>query len=295
MREIGTLPDRDQARRLADYLLTLGIDTQVQADAAGLAVWVRDEDRVEQARQELEAFRRAPDHPRYQEAARRAEALRREEEARDREYERQAAAARARMGPPGPRRWPATIILIGLCMAVTLASNFGQNLAVLRWVAITSWEEDGRLVPDLRQVWGERQYWRLVSPLFLHLDSVHLLFNLWALYAFGVPLEYKLGTRRAVLFVLAVGILSNLLQYYKTANPLFGGMSGVLYAMFGFIWARSRVDPESGWFMPPVNVVLMMGFFGLCWTGLLGPIANWAHLGGLLGGLLLGVLPGRRG
>ena len=78
MRQITTLPEQ-KARTFADYLLTLKIQTQLRPEAEGLAVWVCDEDRVAQARQELGDFTSNPTDPRYQAARPAASVLRREE------------------------------------------------------------------------------------------------------------------------------------------------------------------------------------------------------------------------
>ena len=66
MRQIAILPD-DAARKFADYLLTLKIDTRLESEPAGVAVWVLDEDRVPQARQELQEFTHNPSDARYRE------------------------------------------------------------------------------------------------------------------------------------------------------------------------------------------------------------------------------------
>src|SRR3954454_19541368 len=85
MRQIVTLPDED-AQKFADYLLTLTIETQLHHDKDGQAVWVCDEDRVPQARQELEAFLRNPADSRYGKASSVAREIREEEEHTEEEY-----------------------------------------------------------------------------------------------------------------------------------------------------------------------------------------------------------------
>ena len=65
MRQIGVLPDAFQARSLADYLLTLRIETQLIQEPTGWAIWVCDEDRVAQARAEFDTFQETPTDGRY--------------------------------------------------------------------------------------------------------------------------------------------------------------------------------------------------------------------------------------
>ena len=60
MRQIGTLPNEDEARRLSDHLTALGMSTRLIPEGDGWALWVHHEDHVPQARQELEEFRKEP-------------------------------------------------------------------------------------------------------------------------------------------------------------------------------------------------------------------------------------------
>jgi len=73
--------------------------------------------------------------------------------------------------------------------------------------------------------------------------------------------------------------------------PLFGGMSGVLYGLFGYAWMKSRFEPGLGLWVDQGTVVILIAWFFLCMTGLVGPIANAAHAGGLVSGLVIGVAP----
>ena len=72
MRLLASLPDEDQASRLGDYLLTVGIDNSVEEGASGWSVWVSDDDKIEAARPELDQFLANPHDPRYTAAGRSA-------------------------------------------------------------------------------------------------------------------------------------------------------------------------------------------------------------------------------
>src|SRR5581483_6900626 len=100
MRELGTLPDGDAARRLADYLLTLQIETRLDEQPGGWVVWVCDEDRVPQARQEFAAFAHNPADPRFAGAARAAQELRLREIEEDEDYQQRITEFRERMTEP---------------------------------------------------------------------------------------------------------------------------------------------------------------------------------------------------
>jgi len=134
------------------------------------------------------------------------------------------------------------------------------------------------------------EVWRLVTPIFLHFGLLHLVFNLSWLWVFGAILERSGGGLRFALMVLVVGVLSNVLQYVATASPSFGGMSGVIYGLFGYLWMRGRFDPSSGYTLPGSTVMILLGWYVICFTGLVGPVANGAHTGGLVTGALWGYL-----
>ena len=80
------------------------------------------------------------------------------------------------------------------------------------------------------------------------------------------------------------------LQYFICDSPYFGGMSGVVYGLLGYCWMQGKFNPAFGAVLNKQTVIMMLGWFVLCWTGLLGPIANWAHTAGLLAGILWGYL-----
>jgi GlpG protein len=70
-----------------------------------------------------------------------------------------------------------------------------------------------------------------------------------------------------------------------TASPLFGGMSGVVYGLLGYVWGQGFGRSDLGFSLNRSTVVMMLVWYALCWTGLLGPIANWAHTAGLIVGV----------
>jgi GlpG protein len=315
MRQIATLPDGDAARTFADYLLTLRIDTRLEREGDGWALWVCDEDRVAEARQELGAFTTNPADPRYRAVRRAAERLRRQEARREAAYRKKQERLRERMtNAPGGGR-PVTFALLALSVAVTLATNLGERDepgSVLQRLTIASYRKveiggqpgvEWAHLSDVRH--GE--VWRLVTPVFLHFGWVHLLFNVVLLLDLGGLLEARGGSVRFLLLVLAVAVCSNLAEYYlgRTTvegfrprfggSPQFGGMSGVLYGVFGYLWIKSHYEPERGMTLSHNLVVILVAWFFLCWSGFLtrfiGPVGNVAHTAGLLVGLAVGYAP----
>jgi GlpG protein len=311
MRRIGSIPDESQARTLADYLLTLGITTRLDRAKDGWAVWVHREDHVERARAELDAFARDPADPKYRDVAPTARALRKKAERAEREHLRNTLDIRYFWHSRDFRRCPLTWLLIVASIAVTVLSNFGRDGAWTERLFIASYEirSVSEVPPDgptegaiQRDVWirsnvvedlRRGEVWRLVTPIFLHFDVLHIAMNMWVLYQLGCAVEIRRKTPRLAALVLTAAVLSNLGQYLYTRLPFFGGMSGVDLALFGYIWMKGQYDPESGLAMHPNSVWWMIVF--LIFTiahGIPGvPIAHAAHLVGLAVGMLAGLGP----
>ncbi|MEA9357907.1 rhomboid family intramembrane serine protease [Bacteriovorax sp. PP10] len=132
------------------------------------------------------------------------------------------------------------------------------------------------------------QLWRLITPIFIHLSILHILFNMLWFKDLGYLIEFKFGRKDLLTLIGISGVLSNLLQYC-ISGPQFGGMSGVLYAMLGYVWVYKKIHDEFDYALPARDITIMVGWLLLCLTGFLGPIANGAHAGGLFVGMLYAV------
>jgi GlpG protein len=188
----------------------------------------------------------------------------------------------------GPRPLPIgplTAVLIGLCVVVAIFSKLGKVDEVVEHFFITRGEAAGTgvMLPEIAQ----GQVWRLLTPIFLHFGIMHLVFNLLWLKDLGTIIERLASTRLLFGLVLVSGVLSNIGQF-EFAGPFFGGMSGVVYALLGFVWMKSRFDPASGFHLEKQTVIMMIGWFFLCMTGAVGNVANFAHGFGLGIGMIWG-------
>ena len=139
------------------------------------------------------------------------------------------------------------------------------------------------------------QIWRLITPSFLHFGALHILFNgLW-IWVFGQQVESKLGSRALLLVFAFTAVLSNIIQALWSGPSLFGGLSGVVYGLLGYIWVWQMRMPRANIGLPPgiigfMLVWLLLGLFGVIELVAGASIANGAHLGGLLAGMLLAFL-----
>ena len=141
------------------------------------------------------------------------------------------------------------------------------------------------------------QYWRFITPIFLHFGLVHLVFNSLWLSMLGSRIEHLNGSSHFILLVLVTGAVSNMAQYLWSGSIYFGGMSGVVYALLGYIWIKHKLVPNPVSQLPPGIVGFMLGWLAVCMTGIVDVVlgvgvANAAHLGGLVIGMLLGLIFG---
>ncbi|MDT8895940.1 rhomboid family intramembrane serine protease [Halomonas sp. I1] len=191
------------------------------------------------------------------------------------------------------RRAPVTSLALGGCLLVFVATWLFGDWAVAALTIAPVGIVDGQPAPgSLGQGLASGQVWRLLSPIFLHFGWMHLIFNMLWLWFFGRQVEAIHGGRRMLTLLLLSGIGGNLAQY-ATGTVLFGGMSGVDFALLGYVWLMSRRRPDSGFFVPQMLVVFMLAWMVFTMTDVaalfgFGNVANEAHLGGLVVGLVLG-------
>ncbi|MEH6579077.1 MAG: rhomboid family intramembrane serine protease [Amphritea sp.] len=189
-----------------------------------------------------------------------------------------------------------TIILIALSGLITLLIDRGENVELMRWLTIVDFRVQGDQIyyPSVTTVFTDGQLWRLVTPAFMHFNLPHILFNLLWVWVVGRRIELLLGLPVLLSIFLFSAITSNLAQFWAS-GPMFGGMSGVVFALLGFAWLWDKRRPAQKIGLPPALMGFMLFWLVLGFTGFLeglglGAIANTAHLVGLMSGLLL-VMP----
>ena len=186
---------------------------------------------------------------------------------------------------------PVNLFLIVGSVLVYLFSAQGENQARLMPFFIS-------LFPAASADWlievRHGEIWRLFTPAFIHFGIAHIAFNLLGLKNVGDLMERVHGSRFYLFLTATLALCSNLGQYFINGTPWFGGMSGVLYGLFGFLWMRSLSDPAYPLRLTRQTVAISLVWFAACFTGVLGPIANGAHSVGLVLGAVWGLAAGRR-
>jgi GlpG protein len=294
MRLIGHLTDEKAARTFADYLYVQKIESHVESEKAeGWAIWINDEDKIGEAATLLEAFRLNPADSKYQVEAKGAAELRAQAEKSESEFRKKLRGQRHLFRPLRAYGFgPLTFVLIAISVTVCLLSRMGGNLQPILGLFITDFTTGNPFGPGLPEI-RHGQLWRLITPIFIHFGPLHIIFNMLWLRDLGSMIEGRQSTRLLAALVLVFAACSNLAQFWF-GGPMFGGMSGVVYGLLGYIWLRGKFDPGSGLYLHPSTVTMMIIWFFACFTPIVPHVANAAHAAGLLMGLGWGYLSSQR-
>jgi len=130
---------------------------------------------------------------------------------------------------------------------------------------------------------------RLIGPAFFHFSWLHIVFNTMWWWQLGGSIEKALGKSTLINILLLSAIVSNVGQYLVSGSN-FGGLSGVVYALVGFVWWFGYLAPERGLSLSKPLVGFLLFWLVLGFVDLLPVnVANTAHLLGLISGCLLAV------
>ncbi|HEY0738961.1 MAG TPA: rhomboid family intramembrane serine protease [Herpetosiphonaceae bacterium] len=133
------------------------------------------------------------------------------------------------------------------------------------------------------------QWWRLLTPMVLHGNLTHLLFNSWALYALGTEAERVYGTLRFLTIYLLSGLAGSIASYVFNPDVLSVGASGAIFGLLGALAAFAFTARSFlGWEASKMQLGQMatLAVINLAFGFIVPNIDNSAHIGGLiLGGI----------
>jgi rhomboid protease GluP len=178
----------------------------------------------------------------------------------------------------------ALLVMIAIVFALevlTNAYNSGEKLLAM-----------GALSHDL-VLRGE--VWRLVTYMFLHGGWLHWLSNSWVLYQLGTLYEVLFGSKRFVAIYFATGIIAGIASALLHQGPAVGASGAVFGIMGAFIFSvrRSPLYRNQPWTRGLIGQLVFWIVVNIAIGYTLPFIDNTAHLGGLIAGLLLGLIPHR--
>ena len=154
-----------------------------------------------------------------------------------------------------------TVLLLATCFLTAFLSRFGHQLEPIQGLFYSYYLE-----PQFLEIL-QGQLWRLITPIFVHFGILHLIMNTVVLWMFGRLMESIHGAAPYFCIIVFIAIISNTAQYL-VSGPLFGGLSGVLYGLLGFIWAMGKLSPSYPLRLNPKFTDVMSGGFFLCWSGI---------------------------
>lgn len=270
MRLLLVLDDARRAQSFVDYMTATGLCCeQTLDDQQRVSIWLLDESQQLQAEAEVARFVAEPWHARYQEAA----WLYGDPNTQFASTPDQGRTLRHWLRRSGPLN--VSVLLV--CILVYVGKAVG--LPVLAWLTFPA---------QLSQLVG-LEFWRAFTPALLHFDIQHLVFNLFWWWYLAAMVEREQGAGRLLLILLLASALPNFMQFF-VSGPHFGGLSGVVYALLAYVWLSGRLNPAGRLSLPDGMAVLMLIWLVLGFMGVLGNVANLAHLGGGLIGLVQAVL-----
>ena len=188
--------------------------------------------------------------------------------------------------------------LIAFACLVSFYSSFGSKLNLIEPIFFNKFLISFNQIQfyDFQTTFLlSNEWWRLVTPMFIHFSPTHLIFNSLWIYILGREIEQLDGKIILIFLILFTSASSNYLQYSFSGPSLFGGLSGVVYGLLGYCFVSETFLRINKFSFPPAIYIFMFVWLLIGFTGFLdllgfGKIANFAHLGGLLSGILSGYI-----
>lgn len=263
------LPNPRAAQAFIDYMASRQIELRLtQENSTGFSLWLVNADDLIEAKAELKHFLADPGNAKYQQAS----WLMAESRTAKFHYKSThfGTMIKAKAGP-------FTLGVMLLVIIVFLLQNFGYAQITFQWLHFPATSP---------QSW---QVWRWLTHALLHFSAAHLIFNLLWWWQFGGDIEKRLGSGVLVKLFIVSAAVSGLGQYWIDGVN-FGGLSGVVYALAGYLWMMSIRRPDLSLYMPKPLIIFMIIWLLLGYVQPFLSIANTAHLAGLVTGVVFGLL-----
>jgi GlpG protein len=258
------------AHLLTSYLKGQQIHADVVARSEGFCIELANANDYDNARAIAEDFIAQPSHPKYQQAA---------WQQGEHVPLHASSSSQFNLGEwlSKAHQAPFTSLILVVCTLIFVLSYLGM----FKPIAVHL-----HMMP-LASLWQNQEWWRLIGPVFIHFSAIHFIFNLLWWCMLGAQVERKMGLTMLLIVFVVSGVLSNIAQN-MVSGPNFGGLSGVVYALMGFVWWTGWLRPHWGIGLPKAIVGFMLVWLVLGYTNLLWVnMANAAHTVGLLSGCLM--------
>lgn len=173
---------------------------------------------------------------------------------------------------------PITYLITALCILIYIVTLTPLKLQVYEWFSYPI-ESSQNL-----------QVWRYLSPVFVHLSAMHIFLNLFWWLLFGALIEKTYGSSKLFQLFLFSALISNGIEDLSY-GPYFFGLSGVVYAVLGYVFIMDKFNPKHNMNLPSGFIYLLI--IGIL-IGFISPIigieiGNASHISGLVFGLLFAI------
>lgn len=268
-----TLTNPRAAQGFIDYMASRHIDIQMMPEGSGqFALWLVEAEHQVEVEAELKAFLANPLASKYQAAS--------WDMAETRKNNFQYSSP-SMLTMIKAKAGPFTLFIMALCIGIFTLQQFGAANDVFAMLHFPA---------DISQQW---QVWRWISHAVLHFSVMHIAFNLLWWWQLGGDIEQRLGSGKLLQLFVVSAAISGAGQYWvEGAN--FGGLSGVVYALVGYLWMLGYRAPHLGLSMPKPLIGFMLVWLVLGFVQPYMAIANTAHLAGLLSGIAIGLVDASR-
>ena len=186
------------------------------------------------------------------------------------------------------------IYIIAIAILLSFLTNFGFNGLLEPFLFLKN--NSTSFYPTFENTYlVSNEWWRLITPAFLHFSLTHLIFNCLWIYILGSRIELIDGKGIFIIIFLIGALSSNLGQYFWTSNYLFGGLSGAVYSLLGYCFILDLDHRGQRYDLPNALYIFMFLWLLIGFTGILnifgfGNVANIAHLVGMIAGFILGLI-----
>jgi len=253
-----------------NYLLSINIQAKLQSEDDGFALYCQS-DKFELAKEAFDDFIQQPHHQKYQQAAwhnGEVTQVNNDHPSLISNFKEQFFAHAGIV----------TLTVFSLCWLVFISSLLGWQRTIFNGIQFYHQLGFNNFID---------QPWRLLGPAFFHFSWLHIVFNTMWWWQLGGSIERSLGKGALVNLFLVSAIFSNVGQFI-VSGPNFGGLSGVVYGLVGYVWWYGWLAPEKGLSVskPIIGILLFWLLLGFA-DALPVNMANTAHLLGLVSGCAL--------
>ena len=270
LRPLVKVSQHNIALLFCNYLKSVAVQAQVQNEEAGFVIYCQG-DKYDFAQQAFEQFIADPYQAKYQQAAWQSgdvADINSDSPALLTSFKTQFFSHAGIV----------TLTIFSLCWLVFIASNLGWGNTIFYYL---------QFYPQLSVDAVLQAPHRLLGPAFFHFSWLHIVFNTMWWWQLGGSVEQITGKFSLINLLVVSALVSNVGQFFVD-GPNFGGLSGVVYALVGYVWWMGWLMPEKGLSLPKPIIGFMLFWLLLGYTSLM-PInvANTAHLLGLLSGCIM--------